>query len=84
MEGKTAPMTLQERIAVLENTIRDYETLLKTAVADGKDNLAVKLLETIDKARDSLHDLNEQLFLLQQREERQLLAQQQQPNRGNF
>jgi septal ring factor EnvC (AmiA/AmiB activator) len=79
MEGKTAPMTLQERIAVLENTIRDYETLLKTVVADGKDNLAVKLLETIDKARDSLHDLNEQ-----QREERQLLAQQQQPNRGNF
>jgi hypothetical protein len=75
-EGKKVPMTLEERIAELENTIRGYENDYNTT-EDKKEKSELRVL--ISKRADNLLLLQQQ-----QREERQLLAQQQQPNRGNF
>lgn len=77
-EGKTLPMSLEERIAELEETIRGYDKEYK-ATTDKEEKRELRGL--IKSARDNLQPL---LLQQQRQEERQLLAQQQQTNRGNF
>jgi hypothetical protein len=79
MEGKTVRLTLEERIAELEDEIRGYKTLLKKAIANGDDVREERYSDLIKTRGRTLDNL-----ILQQREERQLLAQhqQQQGNQG--
>jgi hypothetical protein len=70
-------LRLQLKIARLELEINGYAMKLEKAEADGDGVREERYAGLINKTRDNLHDLNQQLFLLQQREERQ-------PNRGNF
>lgn len=72
-----SPTTLEGRIAELERVIRGYQNKLEKAENEENDE---KIIFYGGLLRVSL-----QLLLhLQQREERLLLAQQQQPNQGNF
>ena len=82
MEGKTGPMTLEERITELEDEIRGYKIQLNQAIAAVDRPREERYAGLIKSARDNLQ-------LLLEREDRQLLAQQQQQqqqqqNRGNF
>jgi hypothetical protein len=74
-------MTLEERIAELEDTIRGYENEYK-ATADKEEKRELRGL--IKTRGDNLDKLLAERQLLLQREDRQLVTQQQQPNRGNF
>jgi hypothetical protein len=86
MEGKPVPLTLEERIAELEDKIRGYETKLETADSDDK-RMYADLIKSTRKTLDKLilqQREERQLLAQQKREERQLLAQQKQSSRGNL
>jgi prephenate dehydrogenase len=90
MEGKPVPLTLEERIAELEDKIRGYETKLETADSDDK-RMYADLIKSTRKTLDKLilqqtqqQKEKRQLLAQQKREERQLLAQQKQSSRGNL
>jgi hypothetical protein len=71
---KRAALTLEEEIADLNDKIRGYETKLENAEADNRSDREERYTALINKARGTLDNL---ILLLHQREERQLLAQQQ-------
>jgi hypothetical protein len=76
MEGKPVPLTLEERIAELEDKIRGYETKLETADSDDNHEKRIFYADMIKTRGRTLDKL-----ILQQREERQLLAQQKREER---
>jgi hypothetical protein len=71
---KRAALNLEEEIADLNDKIRGYETKLENAEADNRSDREERYTALINKARGTLDNL---ILLLHQREERQLLAQQQ-------
>jgi hypothetical protein len=75
----TSVVTPEEEIAELNDTKRGYERRLNEALAEGNNEHTVLFAGLINKAIEQLIPLQQE-----RREERQLLAQQQQTNRGNF
>ena len=77
-------MSLEERIAELEDEIRDYREEYKAT--DKADKEEIRRLSGLIQTRgESLLLLQQKDYFLLQREDRQLVTQQQQPsNRGNF
>ena len=75
-------MNLEERITELEDEIRRYKIHLNKAIDDGDDQKIIIFGGLISKRADNLSLAERQLLL--QREERQMLTEQQQPNRGNI
>jgi hypothetical protein len=83
VEGTTVLMSLEEEIAELKKTIRGYEEEYKATDKANKEEIR-RLSGLIISARENLLLLQQKDYFLLQREDRQLVTQQQQPNQGNF